>query len=192
VALRSDSSGLIAAVLSKTWEELEAVEMDGQLLFPFDLKRRTSKGWESVPVLLKVPREPDTRKARLQAREWARREKLDPDLDPELFSNMDSLCALSLCMRNVSPPHEPWEPFPDKLESLYDRPSLDAAWAMLDALKTVIDPRPHELSEEEMLGVIAAVARARNIVPLAAFAGESQNNCVVTMAQRLQSSQASK
>ncbi len=186
MSLRSDSAQLISVVLKKTWDELEAIEQDGgQMLFPFDLQRRTSKGWEAVPVLLKVPREPDTRKARVLAREWAKKEKLDPELDPEIFSNMDTMVLLSICIRNVAPPHEPWEPFPDKLESLYDRPSLDAAWAQIDALKMVVDPRPHDISEEEMFGVIAAVAKARNIVPLAAFAGESQNSCVVFMAQRL-------
>lgn len=192
MSLRSDSGRLISIVLEKSWEELEAIELDGQLLFPFNLQRRTLKGWEDIPILLKVPRESDTRKARLKAREWAKAEKLDPELDPELFSNMDSLCLLSECMRSTTPPHEPFDPFPDKLEKMYDRPSLDAAWATLDALKMVIDPRPHELSEEEMLGVIAAVAKARNIVPLAAFAGESQNSCVVFMAQRLLSLLASK
>lgn len=186
MALRSDSARLISIVLNKDWEELEAIEQDGgRLLFPFSLQRRTSKGWEEIPVMLKVPREPDTRKARLKAREWAKKEKLDPDLDPELFSNMDTMCLLSECIRSTTAPYEPFDPFPEKLEELYDRPSLDAAYAQLDALKMVIDPRPHDISEEEMFGVIAAVAKARNIVPLAAFAGESQNNCVVFMAQRL-------
>ncbi len=193
MALRSDSKRLISIVLEKDWEELEAIEQDGgRLLFPFSLQRKTHKGWEDIPVMLKVPREPDTRKARLRAREWAKKEKLDPDLDPEFFSNMDTMCLLADCIRNVKAPHEPWEPFPEKLEELYDRPSLDAAYAQIDALKTVIDPRPHNISEEEMWGIIAAVAKARNIVPLAAFAGESQNNCVVTMAQLLMSSRVPK
>lgn len=179
-------------VLEKDWEELEALENDGQLLFPFTLKRRKLKEWEEVPVLIKVPRESDTRKARLKAREWAKKEKLDPELDPELFSNMDTISLLSECIRNTTAPFEPYDPFPESLEQRYDRPSLDAAWAFIDALKTVVDPRPHELSEDELLGVIAAVAKARNIVPLAAFAGESQNSCVVFMAQRLVSFLASK
>jgi hypothetical protein len=186
LALRSDSKRLISIVLDKDWEELEAIEQDGgRLLFPFSIQKKTVKGWEAVPVMLRVPREADTRRARSKAREWAKREKLDPELDPELFSNMDTMCMLADAIRNVAEPHEPWEPFPDKLEELYDRPSLDAVVAYIDALKTTIDPRPHDISEEETWGVIAAVAKARNIVPLAAFAGESQNNCVVTMATEL-------
>ena len=185
MALKKDSGSLIQAVLEKSWEELEALEYQDQLLFPFDIKRRRLKDWESIPVLLKVPREVDLRKARIRARAWAKEAKLDPDLDPLMFDNMDSMCVLADAIRNVEAPHEPWEPFPEKLESLYDRPSLDAVWAQLEALKTVIDPRPDLLTEEQLLTVIGAVAKARNIVPLAAFAGESQNNCVVTMAVRL-------
>lgn len=192
MALKKDSSGLIAAVLEKSWEELEALEYQDQLLFPFEIKRRRAKDWEIIPVMLKVPREVDIRRARVRARVWAKEAKLDPELDPLLFDNMDTMCVLADAIRNVAAPHEPWEPFPEKLESLYDRPSLDAVWAQLDALKTVIDPRPDFLTEDQLLAVIGAVAKARNIVPLAAFAGESQNSCVVTMAIRLQSSLDSK
>lgn len=192
MSLAKDSSELIGAILSKSWDELQALEYNGEMLFPAELKQRRASGWVSIPVLLKVPREPDVRRARVKAREWAKAEGLVPELDPLLFDNMDTMCQLAVCIRNVAPPHEPWEPFPDKIESLYDRPSLDALWAQLEALRTVIDPRPDGLTEEQLMGVIAAVARARNIVPLAGFAGESQNSCVVTMAVKLQSLLASK
>lgn len=192
MALEKDSTDLVEAVLSKSWDELEALEFDGELLFPSEVIRKKGSGWEHIPVLLKVPRENTRRAARMRARAWAAEEGLDPELDPDFFDNMDTMCLLSECIRNVKAPHEPWEPFPETLEKKYDRASLDAVWALIDAYSTVVDPRPNSVTEEQMLAVIGAVAKARNIVPLAAFAGESQNNCVVTMAQKLQSFLGSK
>ena len=186
MALPKDSGTLIDAILAKRWEELEAVELDSGLLFPAEVVRRKGKGWERIPVLLKVPREPDTRRARLKARAWAAEEGLDPEVDSMLFDNMDTMCILSECIRNTTAPYEAWEPFPTELEAKYDRPSLDAVWATIDALKTIIDPRPDALSEEQLVAVIGTIARCRNIVPLAAFGGEFQTNFVVTMAVRLQ------
>lgn len=192
MALEKDSASLIEAILSKTWEELEALEFQGSLLFPAEVVRRRAKDWERIPVMLKVPREPDMRKARLKAREWAAREKLDPELDPGMFDNMDTMCVLADAIRNVSPPHEPWEPFPEELEAKYDRPSLDAVWAQIEQLRKVIDPRPDALGEDVILAVISAVARSRSLVPLVAFAGDSQTNCIITMAVQLQSFLGSK
>lgn len=188
MSLAKDSTSLVEAILSKSWDELAALEFQGALLFPAELVRRKVQGWDRIPVMLKVPREPDLRKARLRAREWAKREGIDVELDASYFDNMDTMCVLSECIRNVSPPHEPWEPFPEKLESLYDRPSLDALWAQIEQLRKVIDPRPDDVSEEQLLAIISAIARARNLVPLVAFGGALQSSLVVSMAVRLVSS----
>ena len=188
MSLKSDSEPLIESILSKTWDELEAVEHDDALHFPEELVRKRADGkWERIPVLLKVPREPEMRKARIKARNWAKEEGLDPELDSEYFDNMDSLCVLSVALRSTTPPHEPFEPFPETLEKRYDRPCLDALWAKLEQYRKVIDPRPDELDEMQTLGLIAAIAEARNLVPLVAFAGDLQTSFVVSMAERHQS-----
>lgn len=175
------------SILSKTWEELEALEYQDRLLFPFEIMRKRAKGWEKTPVALRVPREPDAREARAKARAWAKEEGLDPELDSDLFDNMDTMVMLSLSIRNIKPPHEPWEPDYKKLEERYDRPSLDAAWSHLEALRSVIDPRPEEIDRETTIGLIGVIAKKRNIVPLAAYAGRAQNSCIVTMAELAQS-----
>ena len=117
MSLAKDSAGTIASILSKSWEELEALEFDGRLLFPAHVLRRKAKDWERIDVVLRVPREPDMRRARLKARAWAAEEGLDPELDPAMFENMDSMCVLTEAIRNPAPPHEPWEPFAKELES---------------------------------------------------------------------------
>lgn len=185
---------VIETILGKTWEELAAVEWHDEMLFPEELKRRKSDGtFERVPIMLKVLREPDVRKARLAARAIAKAEGLNPELDPELFDNLDAICVLHFAIRSATPPYEPLAISPQELERYYDRPSLDAAYAKIDAYRHVLDPRPDvELTAEQTAGIIAAVAKARNIVPLAALAGRSQNNFVVSMAVQLVSSQTEK
>lgn len=186
---KDDNAALVEAILSKNWEELQTMEFAGYLLFPEELQRRRKDGtFESIPVMLRVPREHEMRKARVQARQWAKDEGLVPELDPDLFDNMDTMCTLALAIRNITEPHEPFEPDPKRLEQVYDRVCLDALWGKLEAYRTVLDPRPDTLSETETMAVIAAVAKVGNLVPLAAFGGRSQNSLVVSMARQLVSS----
>lgn len=189
----SDNQTLIEFILNKNWEELETAEYAGYLLFPDEILKRKKDGtFERVPVMIRVPREHETRKARIEARTWAKDDGLDPELDPDLFDNMDTLCILAQAIRNTSPPHEPFEPDPKRLEKVYDRPSLDAIWAKLQGYREVLDPRPNSLTDEQTMAIIGAVAKARNTVPLAALGGRSQTNLIVTMANRLTSSRPSK
>jgi len=190
---RTENAQLVANILSKNWAELQAQEHADYLLFPEELLQRQKDGtFKRHAVMLRVPREYEMRRARIQARGWAKEEGLDPDLDPDLFDNMDTMCTLAMAIRNTSAPFEPYEPDPKRLERVYDRPSLDALWGKLEAYRTVLDPRPDNLSEEETLAVIGAVAKARNIVPLAALGGQSQTSLIVTMASRLAALQPTK
>lgn len=175
-------------LLDMTWEELGAIEFQDRLLFPHNIVRLRAGGKrETIPVMLRVPREPDTRKARILARQWAEEEKLNPNLDPDLFDDLDTICVLSAAIRNTTPPHEPWVPDPRELEKQYDRPSLDAAWARLEALRMVIDPRPDEMDEESFLALVAMISKKAEIDPLAALGSDGQTNFIVRMAKRLQS-----
>jgi hypothetical protein len=190
---RTDTEALVKAILDKKWEDLEAEEYAEYLLFPDELLKRKKDGsFERTPIMIRVPREPESRKARLDARAWASREGLDPALDSDLFDNMDTMCLLSVAIRNTSEPFEAYEPDPKRLERVYDRPCLDAIWAKIGAYRSVLDPRPNALNEDETLAVIGVVARTRNITPLAALGGESQNNLIVTMAVQFVTSQANK
>lgn len=185
---RQENALLLANILSKKWEDFEAEEHADYLLFPEDLIKRKKDGtFENTPIMIRVPREHEMRKARIRARGWAKKEGLEPDIDPDLFDNMDSMCVLSVAIRNNTVPYEPYEPDPERLEKVYDRVCLDALWAKLEAYRQVIDPRVANLSEEETLAIIGVIAKARNVIPLAALGGASQNSFVVTMAVRLQS-----
>lgn len=186
--LKSSAEDIIATILTKDWGELKALEHAERLLFPETLLKLKKDGtFEEIPICLRVPREPELRKARIDARKWATDEGLDPELDPDLFDNLETLCTLSVAIRNATDPHEPWEPDPKRLERCYDKPSLEALWAKIDAYRSVIDPRVSELDENDTLTLIAAVASSRNVVPLAGLGGSAQNSFVVSMAIQLQS-----
>lgn len=190
---RKETAALVQAILEKDWEDLEATEHADYLLFPDELMQRMKDGtFKRHAIMVRVPREYEMRRARLEARAWAKEEGLEPDLDPDLFDNMDTMCTLAKAIRNCTEPFEPYEPDPKRLERVYDRPSLDAIWAKIEAYRQILDPRPNALNQEETLAIIGAVAKARNIVPLAAFGGPSQTNLIVFMADQYMRSQRTK
>lgn len=191
ITIAQDRQKLIQEILKRSWADLQVLEFQGHLLFPHQIVRFTSSGRELIDVMLRVPREPVSRKARLQARAWASKVGLDPILDPDLFDNMDTMCLLSNCIRNTTPPHEPWEPDPAVLEEKYDRPSLDAAWARIEALRMVIDPQEGVIDEDTFAMLIATIAKKGNIDPLAVLDSSGLQSFIVRTAKLLQSYQPS-
>jgi hypothetical protein len=181
-------------ILSKSWKELEAIEHFDRVLFPHTIVRYRGTGArEMIPVYLRVPRENEVRKARMQARRWAEEDGLNVALDPDLFDNLDTMCILSIAIRNNSEPYEPWEPDPRILESRYDRPSLDATWAKLEALRQVINPRVDEdLDRDSYIALVSLIAKKAEIDPLAGLGSDGQTNFIVRMAKDLMSFQTSK
>lgn len=189
----TERANLINEILNKSWDDLRAQEFADYLLFPEELLKLKADGsFKHIPIMLRVPREPEMRKARIKARAWAKDEGLDPDLDPDLFDNMDTMCTLAMAIRNNTEPFEPYEPDPKVLERAYDRPCLDALWAKIEVYRNVLDPRVDNLSEEETLAIIGAIAKSRNIAPLAACSGQSQTTLIVTMAAQFLNSQPPK
>lgn len=191
--MREDETDHIARELAgKTWEELEAVEHEGRLYFPEVIYRRVGKKFEAEPVRLLVLREHEVRRAKRMARKWAADEKLDPALDPQLFDNMVCWCELALSIRNTTFPYESLHPDPAYLEANYDKRPLVQVYAKIDAYARLLDPRPEEIDAEQMVALVAALAKEQTIRPLVAFDGVSQTSCILYMARELQSLRDSK
>ncbi len=184
----------VEQLIGKSWEELEVLEVAGRLLFPEKILRRTKSGMcEEIPVLIQIPRSHELRKARVEARRIAKKDGLDPKLDRDLIDELETVCTLSHAIRNTKPPdHEPWEPFPRTLEEKYDKSSLAQIWAKIDALTRVVDPAPDSISQDEMIALASAIAKERNLGPLFVYGSGAQTTFVVTMADLLVSSLASK
>lgn len=179
-----------ARLASMSWENLEAIEFegDGSVLFPDVLSKRNSKGQIiTEPIMLRVPRNPDLRWARAKAREIFAADGLNPEENASLFDDCELVCTLSRCIRNTTPPHEPWEPDPLRLERYYDRNSLRQLWGKVNEISVLVNPQESELDEQTMLAIIAAIAEARNLLPLHVCASQSRENLVIFMADRLMS-----
>lgn len=193
---------VLQQLLTKNWAELEVLECEGHLMFSESLYRRSiGGGFVEEKVMVRVPRDPDLRKARVLARKWALDDGLDLDRDSDLVEQMETICVMSLVIHNHKPAVDPrtgkefreqWEPDPRALEKRYDRAPLNQLWAKIDALGHVVDPRPNTLGKEETLALISAIARARTVAPLHAYGPGAQESCIVFMAQALLSSLESK
>lgn len=175
-------------ILAKTWDELEVLEHAGYLLFPDVLQRRKSNGeFEDIPIRLRVARDHEIRDARAQAREICKEDRIDPAIDGDLFDNIDGVCILSRCIRNYTSPFEAYEPSPRELEKRYDRASLKHLWARLEVYGELVNPRPERISEEDLFAIVAAIARERNIAPLAVYGSRAQSSFIISTAVLLQS-----
>ena len=180
-------------LLSKSWGELEIMEHADHLLFPEVIHKMKKDGsFETIDVRVRVPREPDLRKARVKARNIAKAEGLDPRADSDLVDNLEIICILSEAIRNTTHPHEPYIPDPIVLEKKYDRASLLSLWDRLEKLSSTLNPRPDTMSEPEMLAVVAAIAKDRSISPLAVYGLDAQASCIISMVDRLASLTESK
>jgi len=185
-ALPSNVYDHIAKALKEnTWgDEVEVLEHNEYLLFPaVILKRQTSGKFEEVKVRMRVPREHEMRLARKLAREIMVEDGLDWKEDADLFTNVETWCILARSIRDYTAPFSPYDPDPRSLEMRYDKSSLMALWAKLDALSRIVDPRPDDLSSAEVIGLIVAIAREENTGPLVDYASPAQSSCIVTMAR---------
>lgn len=180
-------------LVAKTWDELCALEHAGYLLFPDKIYRRAVKGkFESRDVCIRVPREPDLRKARAAARKQFAEEGLNEQKDSDLFENLETMHILWAAIRNNTPPHEPLCLSPDELESIYDKRSLMQMWGKLDTYTQLLDPRPETIDDKELLFLVSAIAKERSIRPLRAFGSAAQAHFIVSTVEQLVSCLASK
>ena len=187
------SEHIVHQLLCKSWGEFEALEFAGYLLFPDRIYKREKSGkFQEIDIVLRVPREPELRKARVQARQIATEDGLDPLLDSDMVDNLEVICTLAISIRNCSSPHEPWEPDPRTLEANYDKQSLTQIWAKLQAFAEIINPAPEQISEDEVYALLCAIAKERNIRPLLVYGPDARNTFVATMASRLLSYMESK
>lgn len=111
---------------------------------------------------------------------------IDPEKDADLFETLDNMCLLWLAIRNPKPPHEPLVGWPKDLEEAYDSASLAQVARKLRVLMVAVDPVPPDLNEDQLLAIIAALAKDRSVLPLAVCDPGSQHTCILYMAARLQ------
>jgi len=181
-------SMVMQQLVAKKWEELvvEEQEVANFLLFKDALRSRKRDGtWEVKPVNYHPLRNHEKRAARKTARDLASKSGIDPDKDPDVFSDLDNVCILQLALRNITAPFEPLCSTPEELERMFDRETLAQAFGILNDYSSLLDPQLEHMNREQFMVSVAAVAEGRSIRPLRAFGGECQTNFVITMATLL-------
>ncbi|HKQ70998.1 MAG TPA: hypothetical protein VJT73_16745 [Polyangiaceae bacterium] len=169
---------------SATWEELEAIEDGDRVLFPDVIRQRTAKGeLNETEVMVRVLRMPERRKARLDARELAKKVGVDPAVDPELFDDIDTLCTLARAIRDKGDP-KTQHMTAEMLEGAYEWRSLKEVYGRYKVYEDRTDPGLEIADEKEMWAALGAIARAGNCLPLVELASLSQNACIVFSARQ--------
>lgn len=176
---------------SKTWEELEAIEHEGRVLYPDALRRRTAKGEVTEKkVLIRVLRKDERRKAFLEAVKLAQGSGVLPKeladlsnvrakaIDDQLFDDLDTLCILARAIRDPEPPHVQHGTAED-LEHDYDMRSIEELWSRYKVYEDRSDPRLEIVDEKTMWSALRALAKAGHILPLTELASPSQNACIL-------------
>jgi hypothetical protein len=166
----------------KAWEDLETLEFGGRLYFPDVIKRRTQSGaLEEVPICIRVPRKDEKRAARLDARAWASRLKVDTEKDSDLFDDMDSICILARAIRERNEPHDQFQ-LPDWLEEHFDSGSLAQLWDRLQWYEQMVDPRLAVMDEDQFWTTVLAIGRTHTALPLTDFGPDAQKSFVLSAA----------
>jgi len=176
------------ALVAKKWDELEALEQDGRTLF-MDAIRARKKGGSvvEVPIVLRVLRKDERRKAKFEARKWAETIGLDPEKEPALFDDMDTLCILAQAIRERAAPHDQHMKAAE-LEATYDGRSLEELWSKYKVYEDLTDPREAIDDDVKFWTTVAAIGRSASILPLTESESFAQNACIVRMAREALSS----
>lgn len=178
------SHDLAIQIANTPWDELETFEAHDYVHFPEVLLRRRGgkEGFEAIKVALRIPKPAEKRKARALSRAAALADNLDLEKDADLVDDLENMHLLSMAIRNRTKPYEAMVPDPLELERLYDQRSLAQLWTKLNSITDIVDPRPNDLSREEVLHVIAQIAKTQQIYPLHVLGPQSQISCIATMA----------
>lgn len=169
----------------KSWDELEVVPHEsGRLMFKAELRRRGPKGEiESRPVRVCAPEVKDHVRAKSLARLWFKEtEGLDPDRDSEIFDEMESVCLLSLLIREPEAPYSQLMTHDELAE--WSQASLKDVQERIKVFESMLDPRTGVATEQQLWDVVARVARDGNLLPLADIVGHEQPSCIAFMARQ--------
>ncbi len=165
-------------------------------VMPYTMKTRNAKGkLEEEPVALAMVSVPDKAKARGKARKLVEELKLDPSLngeDRDFVQTAERAEILCYAIREYDPKKGDKQEFPIRFANAADlfaamgpgaEVKLGPVWAAWDHWVTMNDPRYGELSDDELVAVIAKIAERGSPDPLADIGGHDAHACIVRMAK---------
>jgi hypothetical protein len=161
-------------------------------LLPATLRaRNASGGFEEKEIMLMTLDEPRRNKARVRAREWALKQKLDLDRDKDLVDQLENFEILAYVIRepvaNPDKTHDQIYPTGEHLYQVWKKAPLTEIWGILDAWENVTNPRFGDLDRDELWRVAQEVAK-KGVRPLMSIGGIEQHNFILLMAKAALSS----
>lgn len=174
------AGGAIPELGGRTWADLELEVIEhaaGQLMFPAVVRRRLASGEvRETKVRVRIPQADDHTQARIAVVEWFRRLELDRKEDKDLFDHLEQLCILARAIRSYDAPHPQFAKEEDL--ATYDEGCIKDIQEQIELFKKQQDPRKEIVTEEDFWRMTIAVAKERDLRPLAATVGQEQLNCV--------------
>lgn len=186
----------------KTIEELKAIEHGGRVLIPEALRSIGPKGDEKLtPVMARIPTEHERALARVDAVAHVARlngqamgargqwtvERAREVIGAEVFENIDTCAILARSLLEPEPPHGQAYLL-EVLIGSFPPAVLFAAYERLDFYARLFNPTFEAITEEQLWAAVSAIARVKNIGPLAGMRGSLQTAFIVRMAEELSSS----
>ena len=160
------------------------IEADGKLYLPTKIRVRKADGTAGTAedVLLTAPTHQQRVAARVQAREWAVKVKLDLDRDKPEVDELENYWLLTYAIRDRQTRSQ-LEESAVSLTRRFSDFSLKEVWARLNHWGDLMDPRYGDLSNEQLWQLIAEVAGKGTLLPLVATPGYAQATCIIFMAR---------
>lgn len=180
---------LLEALGTASLEELETLEDAQGRLHLVDVMLRTRKGGrtEQTRVAIRVPRLRDRRAARKRARDRLTNDGLDERKDKDLFDEMERIELLWDSVRNPEPlssgQHEPLCLDAQELEDMFEASTLALLYGKMLSFSELLDPRPEDVTAEEIATIIGAIAEKGQTSPLVGLGPGSQRACITYMAR---------
>lgn len=174
--------------INKSWDDLKVIEHDEieRLLVPGVIRKRKLDGtFEMIDIKIRPLREHELRQCRIMARDIASKDGIDEKKDVRLFENIEEICKLTFAIRENDHPYISYEDDPRKFEKKFDKHTIRDLSSQLDAATDLLNPRMDEITENELLLIIAKVAAEEDIRPFLALEPGTAQRLLIFMASLL-------
>jgi len=183
--VRMDEVKRSADIFRERWAELGVLDGPNGPVLPTTIDVRHSDGTiKSEPIVLQCVTNQQRIKARTYSRKLCEELRLDPKRtadgqDLDFVDELERVCKLAYAIRDAEPPHD--QKYPDG-KSLWaavpNERTLASLYQQLDRWELMNDPRPGELSAEELWEVLAMIRKGRDLRPLSLIGGLDQIACI--------------
>ena len=174
--------------VNKKWDDLKVIEHNEieRLLVPGVIRKRKLDGsFEMIDIKIRPLREHELRECRVKARQIAKEDGIDEKKDSELFDNIEEICRLSMAVRDNDHPYTAYNDNPRQFERKFDKHTIRDLSSQLDAANDLLNPRLSEITDQELIVILAKVAAEENIRPFLALEPGTLQKLMVFMASLL-------